>query len=402
MKNLFVLLLCLLLAAPALAQNNSSFPSGGGGSTPGGASTDLQFNSGGTVFGGDSGLTYAGVGGVLTLTPAANTAQPFLITGGSVTSAGTGKLGLSVVGTLNTSGVVDGAALFANVTNTASGAGSLIIDLQAGGASVFSLGFDTPLLRDAAATIAARNGTTAQTFRVYNTFTSATSYERGTFDWNLSTNTLVIGTEKGSGGGSVRNINFIVGGTGKMDYGVSAASTWTLQNNVAFPGGNISISGGSLMALFATTLQGVSLASDLQVFWNSTVAAGTSGDTGFARNAAGVVEVNGGTKGTITGTLKPANVNIAGSVPVDGGGSCTASSFAGGASAGTFSAAVCTGGTIAITFAFTAPTGWSCDAEDRTTPSTGKLQQNATTTTKATFLATNSAADVVQYKCIAY
>ncbi len=90
-----------------------------------------------------------------------------------------------------------------------------------------------------------------------------------------------------------------------------------------------------------------------------------------------------------------------GSVPIDGGGSCTATSFAGGATAGTFVAPSCVAGTIAITFAFTAPIGWSCDAQDRTTTS-DTLKQTATTTTKATFAATTAVSDVVQYKCIAY
>ena len=181
MRKILALIACLWLS-PAYAQLVLPGSSGGGGGgTPGGASTDVQFNSGGTAFGGDSGLTYAGAGGVLTLTPAANIAQPWLITGGSITGSGTGKLGASVVGTLNTSGVVDGAAIFANVTNTASGAGSLIIDLQAGGASVFSLGFDTPLIRDAAATIAQRNAAISADFSASTTPSPArpaTSVER--------------------------------------------------------------------------------------------------------------------------------------------------------------------------------------------------------------------------------
>ena len=62
------------------------------------------------------------------------------------------------------------------------------------------------LLNDAgtAETLAQRNGTAAQTFRLYNTYTSDTNYERGKLEW--SSNVLRIGTEKGSGGGTARTV----------------------------------------------------------------------------------------------------------------------------------------------------------------------------------------------------
>jgi hypothetical protein len=63
---------------------------------------------------------------------------------------------------------------------------------------------DVLLFRDAAGILAQRNGTAAQTFRVYNTYTSATNYERGKLEW--SGNAFRIGTEKGSGGGTARTV----------------------------------------------------------------------------------------------------------------------------------------------------------------------------------------------------
>jgi hypothetical protein len=63
---------------------------------------------------------------------------------------------------------------------------------------------DATWARDAADTIAQRRGTNAQTFRVYNTFTSATNYERGKLEW--ASNVFRIGTEKGSGGGTARTV----------------------------------------------------------------------------------------------------------------------------------------------------------------------------------------------------
>ena len=57
---------------------------------------------------------------------------------------------------------------------------------------------------DGASILAQRNGTNAQTYRVYNTYTSATNHERGKLEW--ASNTFRVGTEKGSGGGTARSM----------------------------------------------------------------------------------------------------------------------------------------------------------------------------------------------------
>lgn len=169
----------------------------------------------------------------------------------------------------------DGATTFTsikmNVTDTASSASSLLLDLQVGGSSKFSVrktgeivfsgnsfapkvidasgsthsgratlafkagvmgvpsslgqGFnfgtlplefgtnttssDLALFRDAANTLAQRNTTNAQTFNLYNTYTDASNYERGFMKWNSGN--LEIGTEA-AGTGSGRNINIVRGG----------------------------------------------------------------------------------------------------------------------------------------------------------------------------------------------
>jgi hypothetical protein len=64
---------------------------------------------------------------------------------------------------------------------------------------------DTYLLRDAANVVAQRNSTTAQGLRVFNTYTDASNYERGVFDWTTTANTLTIGTQA-AGTGSSRNL----------------------------------------------------------------------------------------------------------------------------------------------------------------------------------------------------
>ncbi len=68
---------------------------------------------------------------------------------------------------------------------------------------------DLILQRDAANIFAQVNGTNAQEFRIYNTFTSATNHERGFLRW--SSNVFEIGTEEGSGGGSRRDLRLRTG-----------------------------------------------------------------------------------------------------------------------------------------------------------------------------------------------
>lgn len=63
---------------------------------------------------------------------------------------------------------------------------------------------DVSLWRDAAGTLAQRNGTAAQASRIYNTYTSATNFERLNIRW--TSNEAIIDTEAGSGGGTLRGL----------------------------------------------------------------------------------------------------------------------------------------------------------------------------------------------------
>ena len=66
---------------------------------------------------------------------------------------------------------------------------------------------DTYIQRDAANIVAQRNSTTAQGFRIYNTFSDVSNYERGVMDWTTTANTLTIGA-KAAGTGTQRNVVF--------------------------------------------------------------------------------------------------------------------------------------------------------------------------------------------------
>ena len=90
----------------------------GGGGTPGGSDTQVQFNDGG-AFGGDSGFTFDKTNNTLGLG------------GGTITAS---DPIIDMAQTWNNAAVAF-TAIKANVTDTASAAGSLLMDLQVGGVS---------------------------------------------------------------------------------------------------------------------------------------------------------------------------------------------------------------------------------------------------------------------------
>jgi hypothetical protein len=206
--------------------------------------------------------------------------SPSTLTGSSATSA------LDIAQTWNTTGTP--TLIKANVTDTASNANSLLMDLRTGGVSRFRVTKDgwvrTPylqlysvpkiaaenvltqaivyvgyahslrlgvnevprvevdpisglgigvaagggmnngvwLINDAAQTLAQRNAGNAQTFRIYNTFTDASNYERGKLEW--SSNVFRIGTEK-AGTGSARALELQTDGTTRLTIGTAGLFT---------------------------------------------------------------------------------------------------------------------------------------------------------------------------------
>lgn len=93
-------------------------------------------------------------------------------------------------------------------------------------ASTFQNAIDLRLFRDAANTLAQRNGVNAQTFRVYGTFTDASNYERGKMEW--ASNVLRIGTEK-AGTGTARDLAFQTDGTTRLT--IAATGNVTAESN---------------------------------------------------------------------------------------------------------------------------------------------------------------------------
>lgn len=148
-----------------------------------------------------------------------------------------------------------------NVTDSASGADSLLMDLQVGGSSKFNvrkngnigIGIagnasfsvnaggaisasqysisanngpiywsDLQIHRDAANTLAQRNGVNAQAFNLYNTYTDASNYERGFM--RFVSNTLRIGTEK-LGTGTARALELHTDGVARLTLATTGIVT---------------------------------------------------------------------------------------------------------------------------------------------------------------------------------
>lgn len=90
--------------------------------------------------------------------------------------------------------------------------------------------FDTKLARDGANALAQRNSTTGQHWRVYNSYTDASNYERGNFSW--TSNVLEI-TTAAAGTGNNRNIRIRpVGGT--LILGSNNSDRWNINSSGHF------------------------------------------------------------------------------------------------------------------------------------------------------------------------
>jgi hypothetical protein len=202
-------------------------------------------------------INFAAPAAIGNTTPAAGTFTTLNATNGTITASAP-VLDLSQ--TWNNAAVTFTGLRF-NVTNTASAVSSLLADFQVGGSSIFqfrrdgqflgwanavvmgatgggriemwgsNFGSGQPIVfrsgnatyrfaldlsgsgsngvfavAEANNTFSLLNGVNSQTFRLYNTFTSATNHERGFLRW--SSNVFQIGTEKGSGGGTARDVQF--------------------------------------------------------------------------------------------------------------------------------------------------------------------------------------------------
>lgn len=143
--------------------------------------------------------------------------------------------------------------------------------ILAWGSDVYNLGYDLALQRDAADTFAQRRGSNAQTFRLYNTYTDSTNYERGFIGW--SSNTLRIGTEAG-GTNSARSLELQTGGVARIAI---AANGDTQINGFTTFNQNVSIATGRVLGANQINLNNTStallaLGTDSTIRWGSSSA----------------------------------------------------------------------------------------------------------------------------------
>jgi hypothetical protein len=229
-------------------------------------------------------------------------------------------------GTFTTLTLADGTRLlpsffFADDTNTGFfRRGADTLTFVSGGASRFEIGNQGPRLssndflawalngdltgssdlalhRDAADTLAQRRSTTAQTFNIYNTFTSATNHERGFLRW--SSNVFQIGTEKGSGGGTARDLVFQTDGTTRVTIGATTGQLSSQNSRFVVDDANSAVHVGNTprISLYgASANQQLAVGNAVDIRWSNTGRSdqSTSFNISLARDADGILAQRAG------------------------------------------------------------------------------------------------------------
>ncbi len=106
--------------------------------------------------------------------------------------------------------------------------GAKTFSILAGGAIAWGSSADVLLDRDAANVLAQRNGTNAQTFRIYNTYTDASNYERLLLRWSASV--AGIFTDQ-AGTGTNRSLQIGTLGVGSLFLATNGSTKWVIDQN---------------------------------------------------------------------------------------------------------------------------------------------------------------------------
>jgi hypothetical protein len=139
---------------------------------------------------------------------------------------------------------------------------------------------DTILARDAANTLAQRNGTAGQAFRLYNQFVDSANFERGFMRWN--SNVLEIGTEAGGTGTANRSMRLLIG-TQPLGALISAQGTGVDISARSFSTGSAGPGAGA-MTLVGTSITGLIAANYVTGSSDPTTTTITNGNYQVHRN----------------------------------------------------------------------------------------------------------------------
>lgn len=184
------------------------------------ASSALTFSSQVNAGGYNSRATLS-AGGFLRLSTGGSNSTPTIAIG----DAGSSGLYSAASNQINLSG--NGTLLM-----TAGGTVPRIIIVATNGLGFVDGGGNTTFIyAEASNTLAQRNGTNAQAFRVYNTFTDASNYERAALVW--AGNDAYLET-RAAGTGSPRNLIVGTVGSASLDFMTSGTSRWRANSSGHF------------------------------------------------------------------------------------------------------------------------------------------------------------------------
>lgn len=232
-----------------------------------------------------------------------------------------------------------------------------VTDLTLASAGTLGWSTDLKLVRDAANTLAQRNGTNPQTFRIYSTTDAGISnYERGSLDFTTTANRLSLVTTA-AGTGVSRDIQIRAGGN-NLFLGASGALQWQITT-------------GGLLAIAGNTYDICASATPCRsVFAGTSVVSPILQGSGTGTT---VANVGANSCGTTTATI--AGNQISGVITV-------------GATAGT---------QCRVTFSTAAPVARDCTVTDSTT--TVATRATVVDTSNTDFLGAFVAGDKITYQC---
>lgn len=162
---------------------------------------------------------------------------------------------------------------------------------------------DLVLARDAANTLALRNGVNAQAFNIYNTYTDASNYERCAFFWSAN-ECYILSTNAGTG--TIRPLHLRTSGLAALSFDTNNTSRWLVQSNGHLLG--VTDNTYDIGAAGATRPRSVYIGTDI-----------FTGSTAFMHRTSGTL-ANGAAAAAGTLTNAPAAGNPTKWIPIDDNG----------------------------------------------------------------------------------